>query len=222
MYPDISASWGSWHLWPVGRETPFVWLLSLKMSCPLWSLTVCVLVSCLAQISQWWWVVLLVCRHPKTNCPCQWLDQAYLMVRIFMDTYLSIMSGKQTWVIWVSSTTSFLHTRPIYTTEPQHKHQAYSQTTVYTNTAGHTYSTQQLTPHCDPSNAQRGNQATTHGHISLLCLCKWSNMLQFLVYVTSIPISNSSALTFVLSLFCLTGWEEAQWPLWRKRLQRRL
>lgn len=163
----------------------------------------CVLVSCLAQIGQWWWVVLLVCRHSKTNCLCQWPDPAILMNRIFMDAWLSIMCGRTSWVIRATSKTSFLHTRPIYTTvqttlqqsstlmqqSRRHKQQVHSQTTVYTNTAGHTYSTQQFTPHCAPSNAQRGKQATAHECISLLFYANEVDrkMLQFPVHVTSIP-----------------------------------
>lgn len=60
--PAISATSGSWYLWPAGRKTPFV--------CPrrLWSRHV----HAGPQIEMWRWVVLLVCTHPKTNRPCWW------------------------------------------------------------------------------------------------------------------------------------------------------
>lgn len=60
--------------------------------------------------------------------------------------------------------------------------QVESQTTVYTNTAGHTYSTQQFTPHCVPV-----HKTETHGHISLFIVNEVDGiMLQFSLYVTSV------------------------------------
>lgn len=97
----------------------------------------------------------------------------------------------------------------------------FSQTTVYTNRAGDVTPTlHNYLPHTVPS-AQRGTQATAQGHISLLCLCKWSGQQHVAVSPVSVT-SDSPALTLVLCALCLTGWEEAQRPLWRKRLQRRL
>lgn len=70
-----------------------------------------VLVSCFAQIGPWWWVVLLVCAYPKTNCPYWW--QPWWMGSSWTHGYLFCLP---LWVTAAAAKASFLYTRPMYTT----------------------------------------------------------------------------------------------------------
>lgn len=101
----ISALWGPWHFWPSGQETPILRQLALITPCPRWSLADCV--SRPAQIGSRWWVVPLVCRHPKGNCPRQRRDPSFFSKEWGLQSPL--------WLSADTSEASILHSTAAYT-----------------------------------------------------------------------------------------------------------
>lgn len=55
-------------------------------------------VSCLTQITLWWWVVWLECRHLKRNCSCQSSCKS-----LFIDPQGPKLSTRPSWLIWATS-----------------------------------------------------------------------------------------------------------------------
>lgn len=159
---------------------------------------------------------MLVCRHPKTNCSCQWLNSASPMNKILMDTWLSVLSGYPSWVIQATSKTSLPHTQTnirnsawvLMQQSYRPKQQMYSQTAVYINAAATPTRHNNLPPVCS-----RHKVDSWERHMGTNV--KWAEQC----YRSASKMSCSN-----LHVVCvyLTGCEEEQWPLRRKRLQRQL
>lgn len=137
---------------PQGPDTfdPQVGKPSLSVHCRLWSRHV----DAALQIGSRRWVVLMVCACSKTNCPCWWQAPDEWVPHRHMAIYFTAIMSQRT------QSFLLLYTRPMYAHKQQCSlphwritpllwqiKQVEAETTVYTNTAGHTYSTRQLAPH---------------------------------------------------------------------------
>lgn len=177
MPQAFSVSLGSCHLWPVGWQ-------SWGVATFTFFLLVCVvLVSCLGQMSLWWWVVWLVCRHLRADCSRLWLDPASSPSFFFLiNRRPSIMNECPLWLIRAISKIPFLQKTLRYTTV---------QTVVYT-----------------------------------VIRADITEVLAWSAAYTNTDSHSWSAQYVMWAFFCVfyffAGWEEAQCPLWWKRLQRRL
>lgn len=189
---------------------------------------VCVWLSCRAQNRLWWWVVLLLCRPLKKYCPRHRPVPAHLINSIFMHIHYVWTRVMSHWShmqnILVAHKTTIHSSADNSST---HKHQAYSHTPQCTQTQPVTPTVNNSLSHTLCHLMHKEESRLQQMDLSLLYSCKLSGkriVLRFLYTVCDIytMTSYSPALTFMLSVLCLTGWEEAQWPLWRKRLQRRL
>lgn len=145
MPQAFSVSLGSCHLWPVGWQ-------SWGVATFTFFLLVCVvLVSCLGQMSLWWWVVWLVCRHLRADCSRLWLDPASSPSFFFLiNRRPSIMNECPLWLIRAISKIPFLQKTLRYTTVQTVVYtviraditEVLAWSAAYTNTDSHSWSAQ--------------------------------------------------------------------------------